>query len=522
MRDTCIAALTTHLGLEGDGGVPVSEQAWEDAVDLSWCTPELEVRLHCRKLVRALAHDLALLEGRRHSAKAVAEAVHERRRQIGQFLAEWPEGVEADRPSVAVVEIDRPDDFTSSDHDAKFAVRLGCADAGVLTQFTAVPKQVQGYDSVKDKEFRAAKAWDDALRQLGVRVHPEHTLGDRLPEGLRFAAVWMVRKTRRNATRAAGHLPVAVLVTPDPSTPGQARVEGWDDEVRAWVPYPVLLLRLARRSGASVPLVPAPRDGEAPTAGLSYWADRTEQRRACEEWLQRVRRSLRGTPTMLLAHGQNMRAHWTWLQDGKVVADRLRDGHAPMRRIDPDLYLVRVRTARGRETPQWWAENPAGANGLTAHLWTAPVAEGRTARVFWSATEKARTAKLSVAADKLAPRTNSKGKLVIDTNKAAWNPALVELAVLGCHLEDGDVPEALALAAHQLRQAPDLPDALSLPLPLHLAGLAQEYVLPFKPAQGETPDADAAADGDPDEAAAPGLDAGPEEGQLALFDAARA
>ncbi|MFF3259556.1 RNaseH domain-containing protein [Streptomyces sp. NPDC002932] len=42
-----------------------------------------------------------------------------------------------------------------------------------------------------------------------------------------------------------------------------------------------------------------------------------------------------------------------------------------------------------------------------------------------------------------------------------------------------DEAEALALAVHQLRQAPDYAAALSLPLPLHLAGLAQAYVLPM-------------------------------------------
>ena len=54
----------------------------------------------------------------------------------------------------------------------------------------------------------------------------------------------------------------------------------------------------------------------------------------------------------------------------------------------------------------------------------------------------------------------------------------MEIAVLGCHADAGDSPEALALAVHQLRQAPDYLDALSLPLPLHLASLTQHYVLP--------------------------------------------
>ncbi len=522
MRDTAVATLIAHLGLKGDGGAPEETDAYEGTVVLEWQTPELMVRLHCRKLTRSLGHDLPLPEASWHPREAVTAALGVRRREMAEFVAEDPP---SSVPSLALVEIDRASDFTSPDHDAKFAVRLGCADAGVLTQFMAVPKKAKGYNSEKNKDFRAAKAWDDGLRQLGVRVHPEHSLRERLPSGLRYAAVWMVRKNRRSRTRWVGHVPVAVLVTPEASGQGLARVEGWDDEVRTWVPYPVMLLRLTRR--AEVPAagtVPAPRDGGTPAATRlpSWWADVAEQRRATEEWLQRVRRSLRGRPTMLLAHGQNMRSHWTWLQDGKVMADKFRDGQAPARRLDPDLRLIRVRTSRGRETAQWWGVNLDGANGLAAHLWTDPTAAPETARVFWSTTPKARTFKLSVAADKLAPRMNTKGKLTIDTDKAAWNPGLVEFTVLGCHPEDGDSPEALALAAHQLRQAPDLPDALSLPLPLHLAGLAQEYVLPTRATEDERPSSDATADAPPDAAAAPGLEREPEpheeQEQLALFD----
>lgn len=522
MRDTAVAALMAHLDLKGDGGAPEDADAFDGTVVLEWQTPELTVRLRCRKLTRSLGHDLTLPGGPRHSREAVTTALGVRRREMTAFVAEdMPSLV----PSLALVEIDRAKDFTSSDHDAKFALRLGCADAGVLTQFMAVPKRAKGYNSEKNKDFRAAKAWDDGLRQLGVRIHPEHSLGERLPSGMRYAAVWMVRKNRRSRTRWAGHVPVAVLVTPEVSGQGLARVEGWDDEVRAWVPYPVMLLRLTKR--AEVPAtgtLPAPRGGDDPVSRPSWWADMAEQRRAAEEWIQRVRRSLRGTPTMLLAHGQNMRSHWTWLQDGKVVADKFRDGHAPARRLDPDLRLVRVRTSRGRETAQWWGVNPDGANGLAAHLWTNPNTGPETARVFWSTTPKARTFKLSVAADKLAPRVNTKGKLTVDTDKAAWNPGLVEFTVLGCHPEDGDSPEAVALAAHQLRQAPDLPDALSLPLPLHLmrprAGVRPTDAC----GRGRAPSADSAADTDPDAGAAPGLAREPEpqdeQEQLSLFDQA--
>lgn len=531
MRDTAIAALLDHLGLKDDGSRPTAE-AYEAACPgspavLEWDTAELTVRLRCLKLTGSLADDLPLGDAR-PTRDAVTRALSTRRTEVRAFLG-------ADRtdsiPALALVEIDRRQDFTTPDHDPKFALRLGCADAGVLTQFMAVPKRLRGYNSEKNAGFRALKAWDDGLRQLGVRVHPEHGLGTQLPEELRYAAVWMVRKNARSRTRWAGHEPVAVRVTPARPGTGLARVEGWDRTADggagAWIPYPALLLRLTRL--AEVPSgVPGPRgDAAQPAERPSWWQDMKRQRQETEEWLQKVVRSLRGTPTLLLAHAQNCRSHWTWLQDGQSEPDRIRTGQAPARRLDPDLRLVRVRTAQGRETAQWWGVHPDavnGVNGLPAHLWTDPTTAAGSARVFWSTTPKAQQFSGSaVEADKLAPRPlragKRKGELTVDTDKPAWNPGLVELAVLGCHQSDGDDPEALALAVHQLRQAPDHSDALSLPLPLHLAGLAQEYVLPTIADDGAA--ADPTSDTDPDAAEAAGLAQAPEPDsdpeQLTLF-----
>ena len=81
-------------------------------------------------------------------------------------------------------------------------------------------------------------------------------------------------------------------------------------------------------------------------------------------------------------------------------------------------------------------------------------------------------------------------------------------------------------ATHLLRQPPDYPQALALPLPLHLAGLGQQYVLPTRP-EGEADPVDgveAVADPDPATTAAAGLALEPEQPesadeqeQLALF-----
>lgn len=487
MRDTAIAALVEYFGLDdarrsafGDHRTAVPGAP----AILEWRAPELIVRLRCIRLTGGLAGDLAIREGARRTTAVLAAAVATRRDEAAAFLA-------ADRtgsaPSMSLVELDRAADFRSPEHDPKFALRLGFAKAGVLTQFIGVPKKVKGYNSGGNAGHRAMKAWDDGLRQLGSRVLPDTGSADGVPPGMRFAAIWLVRKNKTSRTRWAGHVPIAVLVTPGPS-PGIARIQGWDPQADrgagAWISYPAMLLRIAAQAEVSPDQEDDDEDGRPPRRP-DRRKSMDEQRRATEEWLQKVQRSLRGTPTMVLAHAQNARSHWTWLQDGKVERDRLRTGHAPSRRLDPDLRLVRIRSSLGRETAQWWGVNRHdGPNGIPANLWI-PQHSSRSGRdrVFWSTTPKpVQFRDSAVVADKLGVRRLTQGpragESTVDTDKPAWNPALLEVAVLGCHESDGDVPEALALTVHRLRRPPDYPEALSLPLPLHLAQLAQQYVLP--------------------------------------------
>ncbi|MGP3921415.1 RNaseH domain-containing protein [Nonomuraea sp. 10N515B] len=514
LREAAVTGLVERLGLKGEGGV-FTEAQYEaarpgDPVTLEWQSAELTVRLRCVKLTAGLGEGLALPpKGKPRTSSAIGAAVRDRRTSARSWLAGDITGT---APTLALVELDRRADFETGDHDPKFALRLGFADAGAVTQFVTVPKKAGRYDSVKTVDHRVSMAWDDGLRQLGIRVHPEHGLGEKLPVGLRYAAVWLVRKNRTARNRWAAYVPIAVLVTPQRSGSGIAGVQGWDPEANAWIPYPALLLKLTRLAEVAVP---GTENGEPG----SYYRAMDKQRRDTEEWLQKMLRSLRGAPTLLLAHGQNARSHWTWLQDGQVEPDRIRDGHAPARRLHPNRRLVRVRTVQGRETPQWWGVNPKDeANGLPSHLWV-PQCDGAS-RVFYSTTPKPAQFRTSaIEADKLAPRRagEHKGDTRIDTNIPGWNPGLVEIAVLGCHQDDGDDPESLALAVHQMRQPPDYPQALALPLPLHLAGLGQEYVLPtlaeevedeasaVEDPQPTGADVIPAGDGAPDPAMAAGL-----------------
>lgn len=568
LRDTALASLIEHLGLKGDGGSFSAEQ-YDDAtagapVVHEWSAPELTVRVHClRPLVPtgertadSLLAPLGLPTGVRVTDAEVAAATAVRRDRATQWLAAERT---ANAPALALVEIGRATSYPSKLHDPKFAVRLGCAKAGFVTQFTTVPvagdENGKGAETESSLRHRTLSAWSDGLRQVGARTVPRHATDGGLPDGLRHAALWMVRKNRTTHNRWAAYVPVGVMVTPDPAGTGAARVEGWDPEARsgagAWVPYPELLLRLTTQAEVK-PAVPGQRGPsgdllEAAEPALErpkLYQERERQRREAAEWLQSLRSSLRAAPTVLFAEAHNARSHWTWLQDGRTERDRLQDGFAPARRLDPDLRLIRVRAGSRNETPQWWAKAPEGkANGIQQGLW-APEDASDDARVFFSTMAKPVQFKhAAVTADKLAPRPIAQGKRkgepTIDTGQPAWMPGLLEIAVLGCHPEDGDDSSAFALLTHVLRQPSDYDQALALPLPLHLAGLAQEYVLPTpkgneaEESDGATvagagrpaaADLDDAQDASPVEQPVPNLETDVEatdaesDGQLHLFD----
>src|SRR6266851_2923363 len=189
LRDAAITALTETLGLESDGGPSArapAEEVYDSAqpgnpVILQWTTPELRIRLRCMRATGGIADTLGINPEARPKGKALEAAIRTRRSALAQFLA--ADGADPERPELALIEIDRRRDFAHPLDDPKFAIRLGCADAGVLTQFVLVPKKAKRYNSVKNLDHRVHSGWQDGLRQLGVRVLPEHTVTTGVPEG---------------------------------------------------------------------------------------------------------------------------------------------------------------------------------------------------------------------------------------------------------------------------------------------------------------------------------------------------
>ncbi|MGV9786736.1 pPIWI_RE module domain-containing protein [Streptomyces sp. NPDC003435] len=501
LRRHAVREFARTLGLDGDGGADaLSERDFDDArpgrpAVLEWRSPELVVRLRCLPLVDGLGDRLVLDPSVTLKGGRTARALAVRRRELSTWLR--ADGAHPSRPGLALVEIAHRTTFREAGTDPKFASRLGCADAGVLTQFVVTSSGERRIANADTVEHRAHQAWLDGFRQLGVRVLPEHTLGGDLPDGLQYAALWMVKRRKDGPTRLPRHLPVAVLVTPLPEDEGLCVVRGWDDDTHTWIPYPSFLLGLVKKAEVDPSALDelgsdGMADDSPPVTARARRSNLSQQRKDTARFLQRVLHSLRSRPTVLLTHAQNSRSHWPWLQDGQIEPDTIKIGHAPPGGIDDELRLVRVRDRAGRETAQWWGlAEPGKAHGQPAGFWSAPSRGGEQhpagERVFYSSTERPGTFAISPALDRLSARVNAAGNLTSQAGTGAWNPALTEIAVLGCHPERGDEPpsppvpddpEAIALAMHQLRMAPDYPVALSMPLPLHLAGLAQAYVLP--------------------------------------------
>ncbi|AXI78774.1 pPIWI_RE module domain-containing protein [Peterkaempfera bronchialis] len=511
-RDAGVKALAAVLGVEETD--PEGEPGQETLV---WKTPELTVELRLER-VGELAASLDIPQETKRKTAALHTAIGRRREDVARRVD--PVSTPA-LPTLALVEILDRRIYGPRDADPKFALRLGFSDVRRLTQFVVTQRRPDHREKAIKARFEKLKScWQDGLRQLGHRLIPQHSLGDAIPAGIQYVAFWLVKRRADGPTRESGLVPVAVRIRPD-ARGGQALM-GWDHINGSWLPYAEFLLRLSKQATLPVSDDDAPdncdptdedrpddlfddaeeddgQDTAAPEdqpATGRLEAQRTHVAGAVQELLF----SLRDTPTLLLVHAQNSRRFWPWLQNAVVQKDRVQIHGGPVQRLavqGPNLRLVRLRDRSGDETPQWWAydgpsetggdEAAAERIGIAKGFWRSPAAQEDN-RVFSSTSPKSSSAtKSSVMASRWSFRPytrDGKTGMTIDTDKPAWNPALLEVAVVGC--QPGDDPEAWAVLAHQLRMTPDYRDMLALPLPLHLARKAQEYVLPVHRADGES------------------------------------
>jgi argonaute-like protein/RNase H domain-containing protein/MID domain-containing protein len=460
-RDALIEAAAASLNLQDyaisrPGDTP--ETPWQEGTFV-WRTPDLEVRIHVSQagaLVLKLGGEKAPKKG-----KQARDAIEKRRREVSKFLS----GL-SNRSQVVLVELEDKEAFFPNTRDPKFAIRLGCSDAGRVSQFIALERDddeaATGTDSPEEEgeaaslPYRAAAAWGDALRQVGLRFIPRHTLGsEAIPDGLNQVAFWVVRRNSDGPTGNSQFTPIAVLIRPD-----QDCIMGRMPGMQQWVPYPELLRKLTDQV----------RGDE-----LKY-AD--QQKSQVARFVRQVLYGLRSQPTLVLTYAQNARQSWDWLKNGQIVSDKIQLADLPIQNLalyGGKLRMVRVRDGERAETAQWWAPATDEIAGFSVGLWEVGE-DPQGDRVFFSTSDKASTHTDKQRDDTKLTRHIKAGKLVINPKRNAWNPTLLEITVAGCTPEDA--PDAWAMYVHQQRFADDYRDALKFPLALHLAELATEYALP--------------------------------------------
>ena len=431
---------------------------WREST-LVWRAPDLELRMYVRQ-AHTLVTELGGAEAPRRG-RETREAIAGRRGEVTAFLRD------EDASQLAMVEIEPKKKFAKRTRDPKFAVRLGCADAGRVSQFINPVAEAEGSrrgkkkDIAADLAYRAEAAWEDGLRQLGLSFVPEHSIKrDAIPGKLNQVAFWMVRRNVSAQFSARQFTPIAVLIRPD-----QDCIMGRTAGMQQWVPYPELLRRLAGRE----------RGDDLKT--------KAQQRAETARFVRQVLYTLRGEHTVILTHAQNARRSWDWLQDGLLEPDRIQLGDGPVQSLalqGRNLRIIRVRDGSGTRlrsgghlmrTTRIRLACRRACGFRPARRTTAGCSTPLERRGVSHQFSRVDDAKLTGHATDEAPDGE------INAGSAAWNPTLLEITVAGCAA--GDRPVDWAMSVQQQRFPDHYRDeGLKLPLTLHLAAKATEYALP--------------------------------------------
>jgi hypothetical protein len=398
--------------------------------------------------------------GHKHDA-----AVAARRHDVATTLRRMTETT-GDTAQLALVELDGANAFKVRTTDPKFAVRLGCRDANMVSQF--IRPETGTEDDDASTQHRAEAAWQDGFRQLGVRFIPQHRITTGIPDDLQQLAFWIIKRRNDDTNTHQLFVPIAVLIRP-----GQNHVMGKADGMDKWVPYPELLKHVA---GSDYQASPSNED---------------EQQRTLAAFIRATINQFRNTQTLIVTQAHNIRYRLPAVQNAHLLYEQIQFGDVSPQRLSlfgKHLRLVRVSGSERLETPQSWAAGDDRV-GISEGLWARPDGNGDTtgARVFYSTVEKPAThTKIAVELAKLTHDhkvvegvgpADRKERDLYDPSKSAWNPELLELVVAA--LPAGENPATWAGFLHQQRFCfDDYRAALSQPLILHLAELATEYAIP--------------------------------------------
>jgi hypothetical protein len=369
-----------------------------------------------------------------------------------------------DGRSAALIELDPAEEF--GDDDPKHALRIGFAQAGWLTQFITPYKEnkrlskKQRQKGEENINHRATAALRDLLRQCGVlgitpQVMNKGKVTDPpIPGPLHYLGVWLIKQFAPSSyTHIPQMLPLIVHMASD--TPEvHVKAPGFKD----WLSYSDALLALASGQAQGV---------HKPREALPFIMDT-------------LNRIISTFPhTMLFFSAQNFRSTWNWLTNENITKDL----PVPFAKYK-HLRIVRVRTGE-HETPEWYGQSEKVPYGFARGIFMI----GESGHVFASIQEKPPTTQnLSKELSKgmSQTKTDKAGNpknITPNPTVAAWNPSIVEMTI-SC-TQPG---EALMCAtiADELRHAmaSHYNHPTVYPIPLHLAQLIEEYVLPLEEVEG--------------------------------------
>ena len=333
-------------------------------------------------------------------------------------------------PVACLVELQNAEFFRGAQGaDPKNAIRLGFAATGRISQFIVPPSEG---DEVDENSVSSSVA--DLLRQLGNlpgAPFDEMPTTANLPADLQAIGVWVCKNNLTMLVHLASKGQIAKGVRPlQVMLP--TGVRGGE-----WYPYPEALLKVGRDE----------------VKGVS----KDQVRGVLKNMLRAFTddRNLRDVPLLMLCNAVNLRNAWGELNNNRLVFGKVKE--MPWNTAGLKPRLARIRT-EDRHLPQWFDDSLAWRTGLF---------EAPGINNFLSLAEKPATLQ-SVNARK--SKRDSPFDHIALTD---WNE--ITLA----QLQDGDIPESWGYVVHRMREmSAHYNDALSLPLPLHLAGLMEkDYML---------------------------------------------
>jgi hypothetical protein len=445
IRQALLQALHTLLGYP-----LVSEETY------TWITDELTLRVQTRQL-GSIGDSLDIKSGsggRGHEEERLRAAIRQRTDEIAATIPMVSER------AAALIELDPAEVFRGA--DPKYALRIGFAQKNWLTQFITPYKENKRLpEKQRQKEeakiiHRATAAVRDLLRQCGVLgVQPQilnkrRTAHPAIPDPLHYLGIWLIKQYAASShTHIHQMLPLVVHMASD-SREVFVKARGFTD----WLSYPDTLLALANGQAQGV---------RKPREALPFIMDT-------------LNRFIPTSPHIVLFyHAQNFRSAWPWLTNEHITKEL----PSPFSKYK-DLRIVRVRTGE-HETPEWYAQSEDIPYGFAKGIF----ALGESGHVFASIQEKPPTTQnLSKELSKGMSRAKADKEgniknIAPNPTVAAWNPSIVEMTV-SCAQSD----EALMCAAiadelrHSMASHYNHPTVY--PIPLHLASLIEEYVLPLE------------------------------------------